>query len=156
LLLSSDGTYLLAVIGDKPRGFAFISFSNALDAQDAIDNYDMNELPGHEGKGKYLKVNLARPDTKISGPKGDQAGELLLLFISSRDDGELTDCTWHGKQYGLRKNGYKNTQSRSTSLVVRVFRQHYRLVDRTRMWPWNRAVRVESAVAASRRARPVY
>ncbi|KAJ9096861.1 hypothetical protein QFC20_006329 [Naganishia adeliensis] len=58
---------------DKPRGFAFISFSNALDAQDAIDNYDMNELPGHEGKGKYLKVNLARPDTKISGPKGDQA-----------------------------------------------------------------------------------
>ncbi|KAJ9116609.1 hypothetical protein QFC20_000542 [Naganishia adeliensis] len=59
--------------GDKPRGFAFISFSNALDAQDAIDNYDMNELPGHEGKGKYLKVNLARPDTKISGPKGDQA-----------------------------------------------------------------------------------
>lgn len=40
----------------------------------------MNELPGHEGKGKYLKVNLARPDTKISGPKGDQAGESPSLI----------------------------------------------------------------------------
>lgn len=149
MLLNSHDLRFSPLLGDKPRGFAFISFSNALDAQDAIDNYDMNELPGHEGKGKYLKVNLARPDTKISGPKGDQAGELLLLFISSRDDGELTDCTWHGKQYGLRKNGYKNTRSRSTSLVGRVFRQHYHLVDRTRMWRWNRAVRVEIAVAAS-------
>ncbi|KAJ9122125.1 hypothetical protein QFC24_004352 [Naganishia onofrii] len=58
--------------GDKPRGFAFITFSNALDAQDAIDNYDMNELPGHEGRGKHLKVNLARPDTKVGGGAGGQ------------------------------------------------------------------------------------
>lgn len=62
---------------EQPRGFAFITYSSPLDAQDAIDNYDYNELPGHVGKGRYLKVNLARPDSKglQSGPKGDQAGE---------------------------------------------------------------------------------
>ncbi|KDR79929.1 hypothetical protein GALMADRAFT_1169825 [Galerina marginata CBS 339.88] len=40
----------------KHRGFAFITYTSTLDAQDAIDNMDMNEL-----KGRVLKVNLARP-----------------------------------------------------------------------------------------------
>ncbi|KAH9926201.1 RNA-binding domain-containing protein [Fomitopsis serialis] len=39
----------------KHRGFAFVTFSSSADAQDAIDNMDLNEL-----KGRVLKVNLAR------------------------------------------------------------------------------------------------
>ncbi|KAI0725132.1 RNA-binding domain-containing protein [Fomitopsis betulina] len=39
----------------KHRGFAFVSFASPADAQDAIDNMDLNEL-----KGRVLKVNLAR------------------------------------------------------------------------------------------------
>jgi hypothetical protein len=96
-----------------------ISFSNALDAQDAIDNYDMNELPGHEGKGKYLKVNLARPDTKIAGSKGDQAGESPSRAIPGVIK-ELTDRFATIIQYGPRKNGYRSMRNRSTSLAARV------------------------------------
>ena len=61
----------------KHRGFAFITFSSPMDAQDAIDNYDFNELPGRQGQGRYLKVNLARPDNKAAGAagmRGDRAG----------------------------------------------------------------------------------
>jgi len=39
----------------KHRGFAFVTYGTSEDAQDAIDNMDMNEL-----RGKVLKVNLAR------------------------------------------------------------------------------------------------
>ncbi|KAG8886667.1 hypothetical protein FRB99_004377 [Tulasnella sp. 403] len=44
----------------KHRGFAFVTFGTPIDAQDAIDNMDLNEL-----RGKVLKVNLARP---MKGP----------------------------------------------------------------------------------------
>lgn len=40
----------------KHRGFAFVTYGSSLDAQDAIDNMDMNEL-----NGRVIKVNLARP-----------------------------------------------------------------------------------------------
>jgi len=40
----------------KHRGFAFVTFGSSADAQDAIDNMDLNEMGG-----KVLKVNLARP-----------------------------------------------------------------------------------------------
>jgi len=39
----------------KHRGFAFVTFGSPEDAQDAIDNMDLNEL-----QGRVLKVNLAR------------------------------------------------------------------------------------------------
>lgn len=39
----------------KHRGFAFVTYSSTSDAQDAIDNMDLNELRGH-----VIKVNLAR------------------------------------------------------------------------------------------------
>ncbi|KAI6028431.1 hypothetical protein F5J12DRAFT_805366 [Pisolithus orientalis] len=39
----------------KHRGFAFVTYASAADAQDAIDNMDLNEL-----HGKVLKVNLAK------------------------------------------------------------------------------------------------
>ncbi|EIN07342.1 RNA-binding domain-containing protein [Punctularia strigosozonata HHB-11173 SS5] len=40
----------------KHRGFAFVTYTSAEDAQDAIDNMDLNEL-----RGRVLKVSLARP-----------------------------------------------------------------------------------------------
>lgn len=40
----------------RHRGFAFITFATQLDAQDAIDNMDNNEL-----RGSTLRVNLAKP-----------------------------------------------------------------------------------------------
>ncbi|KAJ9120655.1 hypothetical protein QFC22_002585 [Naganishia vaughanmartiniae] len=94
---------------DKPRGFAFITFSNALDAQDAIDNYDMNELPGHEGQGKYLKVNLARPDTKVGGTAGQkydrpvwESEEWLQAHAKPLDE-----SGGHGVQAALPPSGSK-------------------------------------------------
>ncbi|KAH8822927.1 RNA-binding domain-containing protein [Flagelloscypha sp. PMI_526] len=40
----------------KHRGFAFVTFSSTADAQDAIDNMDMNEMAG-----RVIKVHVARP-----------------------------------------------------------------------------------------------
>ncbi|KAJ7219310.1 hypothetical protein GGX14DRAFT_356486 [Mycena pura] len=53
----------------KHRGFAFVTFSSAADAQDAIDNMDLNEL-----NGRVIKVNLARP---MKGPM-QQAGNRAI------------------------------------------------------------------------------
>ncbi|CDZ98709.1 Cyclophilin-type peptidyl-prolyl cis-trans isomerase [Phaffia rhodozyma] len=58
----------------RHRGFAFLTFTSGLDADDAIANYDLNYWPGTNG-GRVLKVNLAR-NTKTSqapGARGDRA-----------------------------------------------------------------------------------
>jgi peptidyl-prolyl isomerase E (cyclophilin E) len=47
----------------KHRGFAFVTYSSPADAQDAIENMDMNEL-----NGRVLKVNLARPSRTLAQP----------------------------------------------------------------------------------------
>ena len=51
---------LLAHLGalepPKHKGFGFVTFTSPSDAQDAIDNMDLNEL-----KGRVIRVNLARP-----------------------------------------------------------------------------------------------
>ncbi|KAF7778699.1 hypothetical protein Agabi119p4_3044 [Agaricus bisporus var. burnettii] len=52
----------------KHRGYGFVTFGASADAQDAIDNMDMNEL-----KGKVLKVNLARPMKGPVQPMGNRA-----------------------------------------------------------------------------------
>lgn len=54
------------------RGFAFLTFSNAEDAADAIDNYDLNELPGFVGQGKFLKCSIANPDKFGSDGRSDK------------------------------------------------------------------------------------
>lgn len=63
----------------KHKSFAFITFSSAQDAQDAIDNYDLNELPGYRGQGKFLKCSIANPNKygggEASGGKFDRACE---------------------------------------------------------------------------------
>ena len=60
----------------KHRGFAFVTFGSSADAQDAIDNMDMNEI-----KGRVLKVNLARPMKGALQPNGNRASKLLFIFI---------------------------------------------------------------------------
>ncbi|KAH6918546.1 RNA-binding domain-containing protein [Coprinopsis sp. MPI-PUGE-AT-0042] len=53
----------------KHRGFAFVTYTSPADAQDAIDNMDMNEL-----KGRVLKVNLAKPmKVAAAQPQGNRA-----------------------------------------------------------------------------------
>jgi len=42
------------------RGYAFITYSSSLDAQDAMDNMDLNEF-----NGRLLRVNLARPQKGV-------------------------------------------------------------------------------------------
>ena len=61
----------------KHRGFAFVTFGSSADAQDAIDNMDLNEMGG-----KVLKVNLARPMKGQLQPGGNRASELSVsLFL---------------------------------------------------------------------------
>ncbi len=65
----------------KHRGYAFITFAEAADAQEAIDNYDLNELPGYVGQGKFLKCSIANPN-KYGGDssgKHDRACELCVV-----------------------------------------------------------------------------
>lgn len=53
---------------NKHRGFAFVTFASPADAQDAIDNMDLNEL-----QGKVVKVNIARPMKGPIQPLGNRA-----------------------------------------------------------------------------------
>ncbi|EJT47185.1 cyclophilin [Trichosporon asahii var. asahii CBS 2479] len=55
----------------KHRGYAFITFANPADAQEAIDNYDLNELPAYRGQGKFLKCSIAAPNKY--GTTGEKA-----------------------------------------------------------------------------------
>ncbi|CDO71210.1 hypothetical protein BN946_scf184863.g5 [Trametes cinnabarina] len=52
----------------KHRGFAFVTYSSSADAQDAIDNMDLNEL-----NGRVIRVNLARPMKGPLQPQGNRA-----------------------------------------------------------------------------------
>jgi RNA recognition motif-containing protein len=54
----------------KHRGFGFVTYASPADAQDAIDNMDLNEL-----QGKVIKVNLARPMKGPIQPQGNRAGK---------------------------------------------------------------------------------
>ncbi|KAK2466892.1 hypothetical protein APHAL10511_001150 [Amanita phalloides] len=59
---------ILHLTDPKHRGFGFITFASSADAQDAIDNMDLNEL-----RGKVIKVNLARPMRGPIQPLGNRA-----------------------------------------------------------------------------------
>ncbi|KAI0079926.1 RNA-binding domain-containing protein [Panus rudis PR-1116 ss-1] len=52
----------------KHKGFGFVTFASPADAQDAIDNMDLNEL-----KGRVIRVNLARPSKVPIQPSGNRA-----------------------------------------------------------------------------------
>ncbi|KAL8279834.1 hypothetical protein RQP46_007684 [Phenoliferia psychrophenolica] len=71
---------------NKHRGFAFVSFSTATAALDAIDNMHRNVLPGPSNAGRVLKVNIAKP------PKG--------LTVGGSNRAIWTDESWikeHGQ-----------------------------------------------------------
>ena len=53
----------------KHRGFGFVTYASPADAQDAIDNMDLNEL-----NGRVLKVSLARPLKAPLQGLGNRAG----------------------------------------------------------------------------------
>ncbi|CEQ41541.1 SPOSA6832_03259 [Sporobolomyces salmonicolor] len=49
----------------RHRGFAFVSYSTAESALDAIDNMHRNCLPGPSERGRVLKVNRAKPQKGV-------------------------------------------------------------------------------------------
>jgi peptidyl-prolyl isomerase E (cyclophilin E) len=56
-----------AAVDLKHRGYAFVTYSSAGDAQDAIDNTDMNEL-----SGRSLKVSIAGPMKGVTPATGNR------------------------------------------------------------------------------------
>lgn len=48
-----------------------MTYTSTIDAQDAIDNMDLNEL-----RGRVLRVNLARPQKMTAAVAGNRAGEI--------------------------------------------------------------------------------
>jgi len=72
LLVSTvvDALLIDAAADLKHRGYAFVTYSSAADAQDAIDNMDMNEL-----RGRVLKVSLARPLKGVQQLAGNRASK---------------------------------------------------------------------------------
>lgn len=60
----------------KHRGFAFVTYASAGDAQDAIDNMDMNEMAG-----KVLKVYTARPMKQPAQLGGNRAGMFYCALL---------------------------------------------------------------------------
>jgi peptidyl-prolyl isomerase E (cyclophilin E) len=60
----------------KHRGFAFVTYSSAADAQDAIDNMDLNEM-----RGRVIKVNLARPMKTPMQLGGNRAGNANIYCV---------------------------------------------------------------------------
>lgn len=69
------------MIDAKHRGFGFITYASPADAQDAIDNMDLNEL-----RGKVIKVNLARPMKGPIQPLGNRAGGYSVFLPWLRAD----------------------------------------------------------------------
>lgn len=63
----------------KPRGFAFVTFSSASDAQKACDLAN-----GKEFEGRTLKVNLAQERERTAG--GDRGASRGGYNNSDRDD----------------------------------------------------------------------
>jgi RNA recognition motif-containing protein len=66
---------IIICIDNQHRGFGFVEFEEASDAQAAIDNMNLSEL-----YGKVIKVNLARPIRIKDGSM--RAGKILNLVFN--------------------------------------------------------------------------
>lgn len=87
-----------------------MTFTNPDDAADAIDNYDLNELPGYAGRGKFLKCSVANINKFAavnSDKKFDRPGESCIGLWG---EPLLTDV-----QCGNQRNGYKSMERRMKS-----------------------------------------
>jgi RNA recognition motif-containing protein len=75
----------------KHRGFGFVTYTSAGDAQDAIDNMDMNEL-----RGRVLRVNLARPQKAPAVGMGNRpSASILSLHSLNQDTDSLLSFHYH-------------------------------------------------------------
>ncbi|PWN89167.1 RNA-binding domain-containing protein [Acaromyces ingoldii] len=70
------------------RGFGFVDFSTAREAEDAIDNMHLNEI-----EGRVISVNLAKPSRKEAASGGNM-----------RNRAVWQDEEWI-KQYGTEQEG---------------------------------------------------
>ena len=96
-----------AATEEKHKGYGFVTFASPADAQDAIDNMDLNEL-----HGKVLRVNLARPSKMPVQGLGNKASASL-----ARRDTRVC-LTNSPLQLGSLRNGLSSTQRRWQRAVV--------------------------------------
>lgn len=90
----------------KHRGFAFVTYASPADAQDAIDNMDLNEL-----NGRVLRVNLARPlkgPTQAAGNRASPCPRFPMIFPTT-----LTRT-----QSGSLRSGFASMRNLSHKVVV--------------------------------------
>lgn len=104
----------------KHRGFAFLTFTNPDDAADAIDNYDLNELPGYAGRGKFLKCSVANVNKFAAADSGGD----------QKFDRPSKSLQWGGadvadEQFGNPKNGYRSTRRRVGKRDRQMERRHH-------------------------------
>jgi len=84
----------------RHRGFAFVTFGAFADAQDAIDNMDMNEF-----RGRVLKVNMANAVKVSVQPQGNRAvwesEEWLKQYskpLQNKKGGQQDDAPQEGEE----------------------------------------------------------
>lgn len=65
-------------LAQKHRGFAFVTYTSSGDAQDAIDNMDLNVL-----SGRVLRVSLAKPQRMTAAASGNRASTYLTCHYTS-------------------------------------------------------------------------
>ena len=97
------------LLEEAGRGIERATYTSTSDAQDAIDNMDLNEL-----RGKVIRVNLARPmKTPIQGMANNKASKLLANTLSMI----FTHSTCL-IQYGNQKNGLSNMRNHLLKVEV--------------------------------------
>ncbi|KAL7283466.1 hypothetical protein ACG7TL_002898 [Trametes sanguinea] len=97
----------------KHRGFAFVTYSSSADAQDAIDNMDLNEI-----NGRVIRVNLARPMKGPLQPQGNRASTFSRfprLFRHANTD--YRHAVWESEEW-LKKYVKPLGQSGGSSSTI--------------------------------------
>lgn len=97
---------VIIMTAKKHRGYAFITFSSAADAQEAIDNYDLNQLPGYQGSGKFLKCSLAQPSKYVDeSGRNDRASEWSLFRSESGKKTNVIAAVWETEEWKAEHAG---------------------------------------------------